>query len=84
MALPKQVILVPLMKLDQREALEGVDGSDHHDIQCGGQKAGPFDLPEYLKIIGAVYLSCFYIILGNISQRSDIENNGRSYQFFPL
>ena len=67
-------------QLDQREALEGVDGGDDQNVQGGGHDGGPLDLPEALEIRCAVHLGGFHDGLIHIAQRRNIQHDGLAHR----
>ena len=67
-------------QLDQRKALEGVDGGDDQDVQGGGHDGGPLDLPEALEIGRAVHFSSFYDGLIHVAQGRNIQNDGLAHR----
>ena len=67
-------------QLDQRKALEGVDGGDDQNVQGGGHDGGPLDLPEALEIGRAVHLGSFYDGLVHVAQGRNIQNDGLAHR----
>ena len=63
-------------QLDQREALEGVDGGNDQDVQGGGHDLGPLDLPEHLELGGAVHLGRLDEGLVHVAQGRHIQHDG--------
>ena len=66
-------------QLDQRKALEGVDGGDDQDVQGGGHDGGPLDLPERLEIVGTVHFGCLDDGLVHVAQCGDVQNDGLAH-----
>ena len=63
-------------KLDQRKALEGVDRGDDEYVERGGHDLGPFDLPEHLTAVRAVYLRRLNERVIHVAERRNVENDG--------
>ena len=63
-------------QLNQREALEGVDGGDDQHVECGGHDLGPLDLPEHLELGGAVHLGGLDEGLIHVAQGRHVEYDG--------
>ena len=63
-------------QLDQRKALEGVDGGDDQDVQGGGHDLRPLDLPEGLQLRGTVHLGGLDQRLVHVAERGDIQHDG--------
>ena len=63
-------------QLDECETLEAVDGGNDGHIQCRRHDGGPFDLPEHLKLGGAVHLGCLDNGVVHIAQSRHIQHNG--------
>ena len=67
-------------QLNQREALEAVDGGDDQDVQGGGHDLGPLHLPEHLEVGGAVHLGGLHQGLVHITQGGDVQHDGLAHR----
>ena len=67
-------------QLDQRKALEGVDGGDDQDVQGGGHDGRPLDLPEALEGGSTVHLGRFHDGLVHVAQGRDIQHDGLAHR----
>src|SRR5699024_3135036 len=63
-------------QLDQRKALEAVDGGDDQDVQGGGHDLGPLDLPEDLQAGGAVDGGGLLQGLVHVAQGRHVQDDG--------
>ena len=63
-------------QLDQRKALEGVDGGNDQNVQGGGHDGRPLDLPEALEIGGTIHFCGFHDGLIHIAQSRDVQHDG--------
>ena len=67
-------------QLDQRKALEGVDGGNDQNVQGGGHDGGPLDLPEALEIGGTIHFCGFHDGLVHIAQSGNVQHDGLAHR----